>query len=75
LQANTSIDGLAELNQPLVIIMGSEGKGVRKTLLDKSDFIVKINMANKVESLNVSTATAIILHAIFEKKSCNTQNN
>ena len=46
---------------PAAIILGSEGHGVAKLLLDKCDFILSIPMYGKVNSLNVSTAASVIL--------------
>lgn len=43
------------------IILGSEGDGVSRLLLDKSDFRVSIPMWGKVNSLNVSTAAAVVV--------------
>jgi len=61
-KSDTSIYEL-DLKKPLVFIVGNEGKGIRKTILEKCDFLAKIPMKGKIESLNVSIATAI---AIFE---------
>lgn len=44
-----------------VIVMGSEGKGVSKDILNLSDVKTKIPMQGKTSSLNVSVATGIIL--------------
>ncbi len=66
LDANSSLDEIKELNKPMAIILGNEGKGVRKTLQEKSDFKIKINMDSKVESLNVSSACAIVLHSLYK---------
>jgi len=62
LDANQSIDSLKNFNQPIVLILGSEGDGVRKSLQDKSEIKIKIDMDKNVESLNVASASAIILH-------------
>lgn len=43
------------------IIMGSEGRGVQRLLLDLADFRVRIPMVGRVDSLNVGQATAIFL--------------
>ncbi len=43
------------------IVFGSEGNGVSKLVLEKSDFITSIPMYGKVNSFNVSTAAAVIL--------------
>ena len=44
------------------IIMGSEGQGVDKKLLDLADEYLYIPMNKKCESLNVAVATSIILY-------------
>ena len=52
-------------NFPLILIVGNEGKGVSNSLLKMSDELVKINMNGKVQSLNVSVATGILLFKII----------
>ena len=47
-----------------VLVMGSEGQGISKIVLDNSDFVMKIPMTGHVNSLNVSVATGIILAMI-----------
>ncbi len=47
----------------LAIILGSENIGMRRLTKEACDFIVKIPMKNKTESLNVSVASAIALYA------------
>lgn len=44
-----------------VIILGSEGKGVQPLILKKCDKIIYIPMYGKIDSLNVSQASAVIL--------------
>lgn len=51
-----------DMTCPTLIIMGSEGFGVSRLLRDKSDYQVSIPMAGLVNSLNVSTAAAVIIH-------------
>ena len=46
---------------PAAIILGSEGHGVAKLLLDKCDFILSIPMYGKVNSFNVAAAAAVVL--------------
>lgn len=62
LDANATLDEIKEFDKPLVILLGNEGKGVKKSLQAEADFNIKIEMSDKVESLNVSSAAAIILH-------------
>ena len=44
------------------VIMGNEGSGVNKDILDKCDEYIYIPMNEKCESLNVGVATSIILY-------------
>ncbi len=43
------------------IVVGSEGEGLSRLIREKCDFIISIPMYGKVNSLNVSCATAVIL--------------
>lgn len=49
---------------PVCLIIGSEGFGVSKLLLDNSDYIVKIPQFGHVNSLNASVAAGILLSKI-----------
>ncbi len=49
---------------PLLVIMGSEGRGVRRLLAEKSDYHCCIKTTREDSSLNVATATALCLDAI-----------
>ncbi|MFA5283744.1 MAG: 23S rRNA (guanosine(2251)-2'-O)-methyltransferase RlmB [Bacilli bacterium] len=51
-------------DMPIVLVIGSEGFGISKLVLDRSDFVVKIPMLGHVNSLNASVATGIILSYI-----------
>ncbi|MBQ7969031.1 MAG: 23S rRNA (guanosine(2251)-2'-O)-methyltransferase RlmB [Clostridia bacterium] len=50
-----------DMTCPAAIILGSEGHGVAKLLLDKCDFVLSIPMYGKVNSFNVAAAAAVIL--------------
>ncbi len=47
---------------PAAIVFGSEGNGVSPLILEKCDFVTSIPMCGQVNSLNVSTAAAVILY-------------
>ena len=49
---------------PIALVVGSEGFGISRLVLENSDFIIKIPMSGHVNSLNVSVATGIILSRI-----------
>ena len=53
---------------PLAVVLGSEGKGVSKSVLENSDIIATIPMKGKITSLNVSSAGAIALWEIVKQK-------
>jgi len=48
----------------VAIIIGSEGKGMRKLTSESCDFLTKIPISDKVESLNASNAASIIFHLL-----------
>lgn len=50
-----------EIITPAAFILGSEGEGVSRLAKENSDFILSIPMRGKVNSLNVSSAGAVIL--------------
>ena len=55
----------ANLCEPIALVMGSEGKGLRKLVKTSCDELVSIPMMGNIESLNVSVATGI---ALFESR-------
>jgi 23S rRNA (guanosine2251-2'-O)-methyltransferase len=46
----------------IVLIMGSEGKGIRPLIKKKCDFLLSIPIMGKIDSFNVSVAAGIILY-------------
>ncbi len=53
---------------PLALIIGNEGKGVKKSLLKRSDYVIDIPMRGQKKSLNVSVALGIATYWIGEFK-------
>jgi 23S rRNA (guanosine2251-2'-O)-methyltransferase len=58
----------AELTGPLALVMGAEGKGMRRLTREHCDALVKLPMAGSVSSLNVSVATGICLFEIVRQR-------
>ncbi len=61
--AETTIDKINK-NGKIAIVMGSEGKGMRRLVQENCDSSVKLPISPHVESLNVSTAAAIALYEL-----------
>jgi len=57
-----------DYNEPIALILGSEGKGVSKEIKERCDTIITIQGTGKVESLNVSVAGAILMSQIFNTR-------
>ncbi len=57
-----------DLQQPLAIIMGSEGKGVSKSVLNLVDEKAALPLMGQVNSLNVSVACGAILYEIVRQR-------
>ena len=47
-----------------VLLFGSEGYGLKYQTLKNSDFLLKININKKIESLNISNSAALVFHYI-----------
>ena len=55
---------------PTILIMGAEGKGMRRLTREHCDYLVKLPMAGSVSSLNVSVATGVCLfEAVRQRRS------
>ncbi len=54
---------------PIALVVGSEGKGVSRIAKEKCDGIISLPMFGKVNSLNVSAASAVILYEIVRQRS------
>jgi 23S rRNA (guanosine2251-2'-O)-methyltransferase len=70
-EAEASLFGI-DLRGPLALVMGGEGKGLRRLTRERCDQIVRIPMAGTVESLNVSVATGVCLFEAVRQRSAPT---
>jgi 23S rRNA (guanosine2251-2'-O)-methyltransferase len=53
---------------PLGLVMGSEGKGLRRLTRSLCDQLVSIPMLGRVESLNVAVATGVLLFEVVRQR-------
>lgn len=56
------------LTGPLVLVMGAEGKGIRRLTRETCDHLAYIPMAGSVASLNVSVATGVCLFEALRQR-------
>ncbi|HTP12095.1 MAG TPA: 23S rRNA (guanosine(2251)-2'-O)-methyltransferase RlmB [Bacteroidota bacterium] len=47
---------------PVGIVVGNEGKGIRRLVKEKCDYLVKIPMYGKIDSLNASVSGALLMY-------------
>ena len=53
---------------PVCVIIGNEGKGISKVIKNNCDYIAKIPMTGKINSLNASVSCGIILSQITSSR-------
>ena len=52
----------------IALVMGNEGKGISQLVAKKCDFLAKIPMFGKTNSLNVSVATGIMIYEVIRNR-------
>ncbi len=57
-----------DLTGPIAVVMGSEGKGMRRLVAETCDFLVRIPMYGKVNSLNVSVASGLMFFEVKRQR-------
>ena len=65
---DVSLPDLDLADGPLVVVVGSEGKGLSRLVAETCDQLVSIPMASSLESLNAGVAASITLYAIAQSR-------
>ncbi|MEV6523523.1 23S rRNA (guanosine(2251)-2'-O)-methyltransferase RlmB [Longispora sp. NPDC051575] len=65
---DVSLHDLEAAVDPIVIVIGSEGRGLSRLVGESCDLLVNIPMAGQVESLNASVAAAVTLSEIARRR-------
>ena len=63
LQANQSYENVI-YSSKYALVVGSEDKGIRRLTRENCDELIKIDMSEKMDSLNASVSTGILLFEI-----------
>lgn len=58
----------ADLNMPIGLVIGSEGKGISRLVKEKCDFLVQIPLLGKVTSLNASVAASLLMYEVHRQR-------
>ncbi len=66
--ADTAVEEIEIADQPIYMVVGSEGRGLSRLVRENCDLLIKIPMSNTVESLNASVAMSIALYAVDRKR-------
>ena len=67
-ESDVSIAEMKVATENLMVIVGSEGKGLARLTREKCDLVVSIPISASTESLNASVATSIALYAVDEAR-------
>jgi len=67
-EAEVSTDDLTVATDPLVIVIGAEGKGLSRLVRATCDLTVAIPMAPGVESLNAAVAASVVLAEVSRRR-------
>jgi 23S rRNA (guanosine2251-2'-O)-methyltransferase len=65
---STTLDDLELATEPVVVVVGSEGRGLSRLVGENCDLTVAIPMAAAAESLNASVAAAVTLAEIARRR-------
>ncbi len=57
-----------DLTGPLLLVIGNEGRGLARLTKENCDFLVRIPMAGKINSLNASVAGSLLMYEVFRQR-------
>jgi 23S rRNA (guanosine2251-2'-O)-methyltransferase len=67
-ESDETLSGMKVAKENVMIVVGSEGKGLSRLVREKCDLVVSIPMRSTTESLNASVATSIALFWVDEQR-------
>ncbi|CAH0120760.1 MULTISPECIES: 23S rRNA (guanosine(2251)-2'-O)-methyltransferase RlmB [unclassified Paenibacillus] len=60
--------GSAQFNMPIALVIGNENKGMGRLIKEKCDFLVKLPMVGRINSLNASVAAGIFMYEVLRQR-------
>jgi 23S rRNA (guanosine2251-2'-O)-methyltransferase len=57
-----------DLAGPIGLVVGSEGRGLRRLVRETCDALISLPMRGRVESLNAAVAGSVLLYAVWERR-------
>jgi 23S rRNA (guanosine2251-2'-O)-methyltransferase len=61
----------ATFSMPIAIVIGNENKGIGRLIKEKCDFLVKLPMYGRINSLNASVAASLFMYEVVRQRQRN----
>lgn len=62
------LPGEIDLGGPLAVVVGSEGEGMRSLVRDSCDFLMRLPMRGRIDSLNAAVAGSVALYLVWQAR-------